>query len=81
MSPIATQADELTNRADLLLNEKQAARYLGFSPRALQNWRLRGGGPRFVKVSSRAVQYRLSDLLEWVERRLHKNTTQSGLRQ
>ena len=37
--------------------------------RALQNWRLRGGGPRYVKVGSRSVRYRQSDLLKWIEDR------------
>lgn len=61
----------------MLTNEKQAARYLDFTPRALQNWRLRGGGPAFVKVSSRAVRYRLCDLGEWVRRRIYAHTTQA----
>jgi len=44
----------------------------------LQNWRLRGGGPAFVKVSARAVRYRLSDLADWVNRRIRLNTSQSA---
>jgi len=67
-----------SNLPDRLLSEKQAARYLGFTPRALQNWRLRGGGPAFVKVSARAVRYRLSDLADWVNRRIRLNTSQSA---
>lgn len=67
-----------TNFPDRLLTEKQAARYLGFTPRALQNWRLRGGGPAFVKVSTRAVRYRLSDLAGWVNQRIRLNTTQAA---
>jgi len=76
----ANQSTDGPNLPDRLLTEKQAARYLGFSPRALQNWRLRGGGPLFVKISNRAVRYRLSDLIQWVERRVRTNTTQSNLR-
>ena len=50
-----------------LLTETQASLFLGFSPRALQAWRYRGGGPLFVKVSSRCVRYRKKDLIDWAE--------------
>lgn len=61
---------------DCLINEQQAATFLGYTVRALQNWRLRGGGPRFVKVSSRSIRYRRRDLIEWVEQRLRSNTSE-----
>jgi len=63
---------------DRLVNERQAATFLGYTVRALQNWRLRGGGPRFVKVSSRPVRYRRRDLLAWIEERLRSNTSEAG---
>jgi predicted DNA-binding transcriptional regulator AlpA len=63
---------------DRLIAERQAAEFLGYSVRALQNWRVRGGGPRFVKVSGRSVRYRRRDLIEWVERRLRWNTSELG---
>lgn len=66
------QGPDLTNR---LVNEKEAAQFLGYTVRALQNWRLRGGGPSFVKVSSRSIRYRLSDLGEWVESRIVSSTS------
>ncbi|WP_083480319.1 helix-turn-helix domain-containing protein [Loktanella sp. 5RATIMAR09] len=59
-----------------LLNETQAADILCYSVRALQNWRHRGGGPRFVKVSARSVRYRHSDLIQWIESRTVSNTSQ-----
>jgi predicted DNA-binding transcriptional regulator AlpA len=59
-----------------LLNETQAADILCYSVRALQNWRHRGGGPRFVKVSARSVRYRYSDLVAWIESRTVSNTSQ-----
>lgn len=62
---------------DQLLTEKEAACILCYSQRALQNWRVRGGGPYFVKVSARSIRYRRSDLNAWVEERLRKNTSQS----
>lgn len=60
---------------DRLINEHEAAKFLGYSTRALQNWRLRGGGPQFVKVSNRSVRYRRRDLVEWSEKRLRSNTS------
>ena len=35
---------------DQLLTEKEAAALICYTPRALQNWRLRGGGPEYVKI-------------------------------
>lgn len=52
---------------DRLINEHEAADYLGYSVRALQNWRVRGGGPQFVKASARSVRYRRRYLNEWIE--------------
>ena len=40
---------------DRLLDEREADKFLGFSPRSLQNWRVRGRGPRFAKISKRLV--------------------------
>ena len=60
---------------DQLVTEREAAPCLGYSVRALQNWRLRGGGPVFVKVSSRSVRYRRRDLLAWSEDRLRTSTS------
>jgi len=62
---------------DQLLNEKQAASILCYTQRALQNWRVRGGGPRYVKVSARSIRYRRRDLTSWVEKRLRAHTSQS----
>ncbi len=59
-----------------MLSERDAAAFLGFGERALQNWRLRGGGPLFVKVSARAVRYRLCDLRRWSAERLRASTSE-----
>ncbi|MDR3606243.1 MAG: helix-turn-helix domain-containing protein [Oligoflexia bacterium] len=63
---------------DALLTEQQAAAFIGFTPRALQSWRCRGGGPVFVRVSARAIRYRLRDLMSWVEERLRSSTSDKG---
>jgi hypothetical protein len=63
---------------DRLLNEREAANVLGYTARALQNWRLRGGGPRFVRVSRRSVRYRRRDLNAWAEQNLRESTSDPG---
>ena len=45
---------------DKFMNEMQAAHFVGYTVRALQNWRVIGGGPRFVKVSGRSVRWLLT---------------------
>ena len=60
---------------DRLIPETAAANFIGYTIRALQNWRVRGGGPRFVKVSSRSIRYRRRDLIEWAEARLRASTS------
>lgn len=60
---------------DRLIDERAAAAFLGFTVRALQNWRVRGGGPRFVKVSARAIRYRRLDLIAWIKERTRNHTS------
>lgn len=62
---------------DGLINEFQAAEFIGYTVRALRNWRVRGGGPKFVKVSARSVRYRRRELIEWAEGNLRSHTSES----
>ena len=66
-----------THTPSTLVDEHEAASILCYSVRALQNWRHRGGGPDFVKVSSRSVRYRRSDLEKWIAARTVSNTSQT----
>lgn len=68
----------MTNEGCYLLREPEAAAFLGFTPRALQAWRQRGGGPPFVRVSSRAIRYRRDDLIGWAESRLRTSTSKTN---
>ncbi|MEO3430537.1 helix-turn-helix domain-containing protein [Pelagibius sp. CAU 1746] len=63
---------------DRLINENEAANFLGYTVRALQNWRLRGGGPSFVKVSARSIRYRRRDLIAWADARAVASTSAYG---
>ena len=71
-----TPEDDLGRNS--LLTEKQTSRLMGFSVRTLQACRVRGGGPRFVKISARCVRYRQDDLDSWVADRLRRSTSDRG---
>jgi hypothetical protein len=60
---------------DRLITEQEAANFLCYSVRALQNWRLRGGGPEYVRVSRRSVRYRRRDLNAWANDRREAHTS------
>jgi hypothetical protein len=62
---------------DRLVNENEAATFIGYTIRALQGWRVKGGGPKFVKVSARSIRYRRRDLIEWAESLLKTSTSQA----
>jgi excisionase family DNA binding protein len=51
---------------DALLTEAQAADLLNLSIRTLQAWRVRGGGPLFVRLG-RSVRYRRTDISKWLD--------------
>ncbi len=68
--------ETIPNDPDALLTENQAVLLLNLSARTLQSWRLRGGGPKFVKAG-RAVRYRRSDLLDWIDKGTIENTSQN----
>ena len=60
-----------------LIDEGEAARFLGVSIRHVQALRYKGGGPQFVKLG-RIVRYRRQDLNEWSEARLCRSTADAG---
>ena len=53
--------------SDELLRPAQAAALLNVTPRCLQDWRLKGTGPRFIRMTPKLVQYRRSDLEKFIE--------------
>lgn len=63
---------------DSLLLPSEVAAILGVSVRTLEGWRLRGGGPGFVRISVRACRYRRSVLLAWISAREKKSTSDPG---
>ncbi len=63
---------------DRLINENEAATFIGYTIRALQGWRVKGGGPKFIKVSARSIRYRRRDLIKWSEDLLVASTSEAA---
>jgi predicted DNA-binding transcriptional regulator AlpA len=62
---------------DPLLCEKQAAPILGLSVAWLQRKRWEGGGPPYIKYG-RAVRYKKSELLAFIEAHSRRHTSDTG---
>ena len=61
-----------------LVKTPQAAAILDLQPATLEQWRWRGEGPVFVRLSSRAIRYRRSDLKKFIESRRRRSTSDNG---
>lgn len=48
-----------------VVNDREAARFLGLAPQTLRNWRTNRRGPKYVRLGGRIV-YRLADLNEFL---------------
>ncbi len=71
------QESEISGSAsESLLRQDEVAKILKLSPRTLEAWRHRGGGPRYLKLTPRCVRYRLSDLLAWQQGLERQNTSE-----
>tara|TARA_R110000868_G_scaffold37022_2_gene130969 strand:- start:65 stop:307 length:243 start_codon:yes stop_codon:yes gene_type:complete len=80
MQNIQHEGQKQPDYLDRLMNEHEAAEFLSYTTRALQNWRVRGGGPNYIKVSARSIRYRRRDLIAWVDERTYSNSTQAAYR-
>lgn len=56
------------------LRTPAAAEYTALSPRTLEALRVRGGGPRFIRIG-RAVVYDTRDLDKWLSARVQTSTS------
>ena len=63
---------------DTLLTERQLADWLSYTPRALQQWRRTGAGPKFIRISARSIRYRRRDVLAWLEALTRRSTADRG---
>jgi hypothetical protein len=60
-----------------LLNEREAAALLRLSIKCLQNWRVRGGGPSFIRLG-RAIRYEVPALEAFVQEGVRRSTSDPG---
>lgn len=58
-----------------LMNTRQAAAYVGLSPRTLTDYRTDSGGPRFHRLGGR-VLYRPENLDAWIDARAFASTSE-----
>jgi predicted DNA-binding transcriptional regulator AlpA len=63
---------------DEAIDTAEAGRIIGFTPRTLDTWRSRGGGPPFLKLGRRAVRYQRRALFEWLAERQRCDTSDEG---
>ena len=61
-----------------LIDENEAAKFQNETPRTLQKQRQTGSGPKFVRLSARAIRYRRWDLNVYNEARLRASTSDPG---
>ncbi|CAN5350111.1 hypothetical protein BH10PSE12_BH10PSE12_18940 [soil metagenome] len=57
------------------LDTEAAAARIGFAPHTLENKRVYGGGPPYLKVG-RLVRYRVSDIDAWLASKVVASTSQ-----
>lgn len=58
-----------------LLTASEAANHLQVSPKTLETWRSRGGGPNFIQLRNRAIRYRIADLDAFIEQGVRRSTS------
>jgi len=60
-----------------LLTTREAARFLGLTPKTLTKWRWLGSGPKYIRLGDSPgarVAYRVEDLEVWIEERAYANS-------
>ena len=68
-----------STQAPAVLDTRAAADFLCISARTLEGFRVRGGGPRFVKIGG-SVRYRLASLEEYLRQQERASTSDPGQR-
>ena len=54
-----------------LVDQNVAAEHLSVSPRTLEHWRRVNQGPPYVKLGTRIVRYRISEIQNWLASTTH----------
>jgi predicted DNA-binding transcriptional regulator AlpA len=72
-----TREKSSSRQTTSVLDTRSAADFLGVSARTLEGFRVRGGGPRFVKIGG-SVRYRLASLEEYLRHQERTSTSDPG---
>ena len=59
-----------------LMTTEDVARHLGVNKKTLDRMRGRGDGPRYLRLTSKIIRYRLADIEEFLEAKARTNTAQ-----
>ncbi len=68
----------MSNQGSVLYRPPKAAPYVGLSVSTLAKARLRGDGPKFVRLSARAIGYLQADLDDWLAAKRFGSTSEYG---
>ena len=60
----------------MLLRPPEASSYIGLSVSTLAKQRLRGDGPKFIRLSPRAIGYLIADLDKWLDEKHFTSTSE-----
>lgn len=65
---------------DILIPSREAAAFIGVSPATLENWRVRGEGPAFVKTPGKTgkVLYEPEQIQKYLAQRRFSSTAQAA---
>lgn len=74
-----THRERTSPVSNSLLTPAEASGQLGLTPGALAQLRYTGGGPRFIKLTARAVRYRQCDLDAWIAAKARTSTRDVGV--
>lgn len=79
LHPSSPTFQALPDDADILLKQADVRAILNLADATLEQWRLKGQGPKFVKLG-RAVRYRLSDVQAYISGlSAHNSTTEADV--
>src|SRR5258706_6447060 len=74
----ASSAATAPQRSRRVLRTPQAAEYLGVATATLEKQRIKGGGPRFIKIGPKLVGYTIEDLDAYIEAGRRTSTSDPG---
>lgn len=73
---VPTAFAELAAKLDPLSTAEEVSAVLHTPINTLNDWRIKGSGPKFIKLG-RAVYYRRDDVLAWLDERTFTSTAEA----